>query len=140
MNVYDRVVPNHALETLWVLSIGALLMLGFDFVLRTVRAYIIDTASKRVDVVLSARIMERVLGMQLSAKPASVGSFAANLKAFESVRDFIASATVTALIDLPFVLIFLIALIWISPWIMLPALGRYVSGDRYRIFQPGKDA
>lgn len=122
MNVYDRVVPNHAVETLWVLSIGALLMLGFDFVLRTSRAYIIDTASKRVDVTLSARIMERVLGMQMAAKPASTGSFAANLRAFESVRDFIASATVTALVDLPFVFIFLIALIWISPWMVIPAV------------------
>ncbi|GAB2881228.1 type I secretion system permease/ATPase [Uliginosibacterium flavum] len=122
MNVYDRVVPNHAIETLWVLSIGALLVLGFDFMLRTIRAFIIDTASKRVDITLSARIMERVLGVKLSSRPISVGSFAANLRAFEGVRDFIASATVTALIDLPFVLIFLLVLMWISPWMILPAI------------------
>lgn len=122
MNVYDRVVPNRALETLWVLSIGALLMLVFDFVLRTVRALIIDAASKRVDVQLSSRIMERVLGVQMAARPASVGSFAANLRAFEGVRDFIASATVTTLIDLPFVLIFLLVMLWISPWMIVPAV------------------
>lgn len=122
MNVYDRVVPNHAIETLWVLSIGALLVLGFDFMLRTIRAFIIDTASKRVDITLSARIMERVLGVKLSSRPISVGSFAANLRAFEGVRDFIASATVTALVDLPFVLIFLLVLMWISPWMILPAI------------------
>lgn len=122
MNVYDRVVPNRALETLWVLSLGALLLLVFDFSLRTVRAYIIDVASKRVDVTLSARIMERVLGVQLAAKPLSVGSFAANLRAFEGVRDFIASATVTALVDLPFVFVFLLVMIWISPWMVIPAL------------------
>ncbi|MDQ8020618.1 MAG: type I secretion system permease/ATPase [Moraxellaceae bacterium] len=122
MNVYDRVVPNNAVETLWVLSIGAMLMLAFDFALRTIRAHIIDSASKRVDVVLSARIMERVLGVKLAARPASVGSFAANLKAFESVRDFIASATVTTLIDLPFTLLFLLVLAWISPWLILPPL------------------
>ncbi|MDB5799259.1 MAG: type secretion system permease/ATPase [Rhodocyclales bacterium] len=122
MNVYDRVVPNHALETLWVLSIGALLMLFFDLTLRTLRAYIIDTASKRIDVSLSALIMERVLGVRLAARPVSVGSFAANLKAFEGVRDFVASATVTALIDLPFVLIFLFVLVWISPWMAVPAV------------------
>ncbi|HSD38723.1 MAG TPA: type I secretion system permease/ATPase [Rhodocyclaceae bacterium] len=122
MNVYDRVVPNHAIETLWVLSIGALLMLLFDLTLRTVRAYIIDTASKRIDVSLSALIMERVLGVKLASRPVSVGSFAANLKAFEGVRDFVASATVTALIDLPFVLIFLLVLIWISPWMAVPAV------------------
>lgn len=122
MNVYDRVVPNQAIETLWVLSIGALLILGFDFALRSVRAFIIDTASKRVDVTLSARIMERVLGVKLASRPISVGSFAANLRAFEGVRDFIASATVTALVDLPFVLIFLLAMLWISPWFVIPAL------------------
>lgn len=122
MNVYDRVVPNHAIETLWVLALGAMLMLGFDFALRTARGYIIDVASKRIDITLSALIMERVLGIRMAARPASVGSFAANLRAFESVRDFIASATITSLIDLPFALIFLLVLVWISPWLILPPL------------------
>jgi ATP-binding cassette subfamily C protein LapB len=122
MNVYDRVVPNHAIETLWVLALGAGLILGFDFVLRTARGYILDVASKRIDVSLSALIMERVLGVKMSAKPASVGSFTANLRAFESVRDFIASASITTLVDLPFVLIFFLVLIWISPWLVLPPL------------------
>jgi len=122
MTVYDRVVPNHAVETLWVLAIGALLVLLFDFILRTLRAYIVDTAGKRIDVQLSARIMERVLGLRMDARPASVGSFASNLRAFEGVRDFIASATVTTLIDLPFVLLFLLVMVWISPWLLLPPL------------------
>lgn len=122
MNVYDRVVPNRAEETLWVLAIGILLVQGFDMLLRTVRAYIIDVAGKRIDTTLSARIMERVLGVRMEARPESVGSFAANLRAFETVRDFIASATVTALVDLPFVLLFVIALAWLSPWLVLPPL------------------
>ncbi|WP_027468590.1 type I secretion system permease/ATPase [Deefgea rivuli] len=122
MNVYDRVVPNHAMETLWVLALGATLVLGFDFVLRTARGYILDVASKRIDVTLSALIMERVLGIRMSARPASVGSFTANLRAFESVRDFIASASITTLVDLPFVLIFFLVLVWISPWLVLPPL------------------
>jgi len=120
MTVYDRVVPNHAVETLWVLAVGAVLVLGFDFMLRTLRAYIVDSAGKRIDVQLSARIMEKVLGLRMDARPASVGSFAANLRAFEGVRDFIASATVTTLIDLPFVLLFLLVMAWISPWLLLP--------------------
>lgn len=120
MNVYDRVVPNHAVETLWVLSLGVLLVLGFDFALRTLRASIVDAAAKRVDVVLSAEIMRRVLGVRMAARPLSVGAFAANLRAFESVRDFIASATVTSLIDVPFVLLFLVALAWISPALIVP--------------------
>lgn len=120
MTVYDRVVPNRAEETLWILSIGVLLMMGFDLVLRVLRAYILDTAGKRIDVTLSSRIMERVLGLRMAQRPASVGSFAANLRAFESVRDFVASASITTLVDLPFVLVFFAAILWISPWLLLP--------------------
>ena len=122
MTVYDRVVPNRAEETLWVLALGVLLMMGFDMVLRILRAYILDTAGKRIDVTLSARIMERVLGLRMADRPASVGSFAANLRAFESVRDFVASACITTLVDLPFVLVFVLALAWISPWFLVPVV------------------
>lgn len=118
MNVYDRVVPNHAYETLWVLALGLVLMLVSDLVLRTMRGRFVDLASSRADVKLSAFIMERVLGMRMEQRPASAGSFAANLRAFESVRDFIGSATVVAFIDLPFGLIFICVIGWIS-WIML---------------------
>ncbi|GLS04660.1 ABC transporter [Chitiniphilus shinanonensis] len=124
MNVYDRVVPNHAVETLWVLAIGAMLVLGFDFAMRTVRGHIIDVASKRVDIKLSALIMERVLGIRMDQRPASVGAFAANLRAFEAVRDFITSASATTLIDLPFVFVFVLVLLWLSPWfIVTPLIG-----------------
>ena len=122
MNVYDRVVPNHAFETLWVLSLGLLLMLVGDLVLRTLRGRFVDLASSRADVKLSAFIMERVLGMRMEQRPASAGSFASNLRAFESVRDFIGSATVVAFIDLPFALIFMVVIGWIS-WFMLIPLG-----------------
>jgi ATP-binding cassette subfamily C protein LapB len=122
MNVYDRVVPNLAIYTLWVLAAGAILSLVFDFLLKMTRGYMLDLASKRIDIQLSSLIMERVLGVRMSAKPASVGAFAANLRSFETIRDFIASASITALIDLPFVLIFLAAVAWIQPLLMLPIL------------------
>ncbi|HEX5801512.1 MAG TPA: type I secretion system permease/ATPase [Azospira sp.] len=117
LNVYDRVVPNAAFETLWSLSLGILLVVAADFGLRMVRSYVLDLAGKRVDVDLSSLIMERVLGMQMVHRPASAGSFAANLRAFESVRDFITSTTVTAFIDLPFAIIFLVLIVWIG-WMM----------------------
>jgi len=120
MNVYDRVVPNNAVETLWVLAIGIALVLGFNLLLTTLRAHVVDTASKRVDVKLSALIMDRVLGLRMEGRPASVGSFAANLRSFEAIRDFIASASITTLVDLPFVLLFLAVLAWISPWMVIP--------------------
>ena len=118
MNVYDRVVPNRAFETLWVLALGLSLMLISDLVLRTLRSRFVDLASSRSDVKLSAFIMERVLGMRMEQRPVSAGSFASNLRAFESVRDFIGSATVVAFIDLPFALIFILTIGWIS-WPML---------------------
>ncbi len=118
MNVYDRVVPNQAVDTLWVLSAGLALVLVGDLVLRTMRGKFVDLASSRADVKLSAYIMERVLGTRMEQRPVSAGSFAANLRAFESVRDFIGSATVVAFIDLPFALIFFVVIGWIA-WPML---------------------
>ena len=122
MNVYDRVVPNHATETLWVLAIGVTLVLCSDLFIRLLRSHFVDEASARIDVQISATLMERVLGMRLENRPQSVGSFAANLRGFEQVRDFIASSTVTALIDLPFALLFVGVIAWISPWLILPVV------------------
>lgn len=124
MNVYDRVVPNNAVETLWMLAGGLLLVFAVDYAIRLLRGHFVDLASSRIDLKLSALIMERVLGMRLANRPASVGSFAANLRSFETVRDFIASATVTAIIDLPFAILFLLVILWISwPLVALPILG-----------------
>jgi ATP-binding cassette, subfamily C, bacterial LapB len=114
MNVYDRVVPNHALETLWALSIGAALVVAFDLLMRTLRGYFIDIAGKKIDVVLSANIFERVLGMRMATRPASVGAFASSLQEFEAFREFLTSATITTLIDLPFVALFIAAMFWVG--------------------------
>lgn len=122
MNVYDRVVPNQATDTLWVLAVGILLVLCADAVLKVMRSWFVDLAASRVDVSLSASIMERVLGMKLAERPASVGSFATGLQAFESVRSFIGSATVIAFIDLPFVLLFTLVIGLISWVLVIPVL------------------
>ncbi len=122
MNVYDRVVPNQALDTLYVLAIGVAIVLIGDIVLRTLRGYFLDLAGNRVDVRLSALIMERVLGMRLEERPASAGSFAANLRSFEIVRDFITSATITTFIDVPFALLFVVVIGWIATPLIIPLL------------------
>ena len=111
MNVYDRVVPNNAISTLWVLAIGAFIVFAFDFLLKTLRGYFIDTAGRIADIRLASRIFEHVMGIKMAARPASAGAFANHLREFESLRDFFTSATVTTLVDLPFVLFF-IAIIW----------------------------
>lgn len=122
MNVYDRVVPNRSVETLWVMVIGICFVIFGDLILRTMRGYFLDWASHRIDIKLSAKIMEQVLGVRLEKRPTSVGSFASNLRSFEMVRDFITSATITTFIDIPFALIFIIAIGWISLWMMAPVV------------------
>ena len=122
MNVYDRVVPNRAMETLWVLALGVILMFAIDMALRMLRGYFIDLASARIDLQLSAQIMERVLGVRMEARPAAVGAFASNLRSFETVRDFITSATVTTFIDLPFALLFVLVIGMIHWVLVLPVL------------------
>ena len=122
MNVYDRVVPNQAIETLWALAIGIALVLCADLWLRSLRSRFVDEASARIDVALSATLLERVLGLKMAHRPESVGSFASQLRGFEQVRDFIASGTVTALIDLPFTLLFIGVMVWLSPWLALPVV------------------
>ena len=107
MNVYNRVIPNNAMETGWVLAIGAMTVLVFDFILRTLRGYFIDLAGRRIDVVVTRRIYDQLLNMKLAGRPASSGAFANMLREFDSVRDFMTSATMTALVDLPFTLFFL---------------------------------
>ncbi len=111
MNVYDRVVPNHALETLWVLAIGVATVLVFDLLLRTLRGYFIDMAGKKADVILSSTIFEKVMNIKMEARSNSVGSFANNMQEFESFRDFFTSTTLTTLIDVPFAFLF-IFVIW----------------------------
>ena len=122
MNVYDRVVPNRSVETLWVMSIGVAIIVIGDLILRTMRGYFLDWASTRIDVKLSARIMEQVLGTRLELRSNSVGSLASNLRSFESVRDFITSATITTLIDVPFGLVFIAVMAWISFPMVIPVI------------------
>ncbi|MDO9150849.1 MAG: type I secretion system permease/ATPase [Methylotenera sp.] len=122
MNVYDRILPNQATETLWVMAVGISLIFIGDLVLRTMRGYFLDWASTRIDIKLTARIMEQVLGIRLEQRPNSVGSFASNLRSFETVRDFITSATITTLIDIPFALIFVGVIGWIAWPMIIPVL------------------
>lgn len=123
MNVYDRVVPNHAEETLWVLAAGVSIVIFFDFTLKTLRAYFVDNTGKRIDVLLSSKIFEHVLNIKLHARPQSSGSFANRLREFETLREFFSSAVFVALVDFPFVILFLIIIYMIGGVVVVaPAL------------------
>lgn len=106
MNVYDRVVPNAAVETLWVLALGVVIVFMIEFVLRNLRSYFVDIAGKNADIIIASQLLERVMSMRMDKKPESTGSMANNLKEFESLRDFFTSGTLVLLVDLPFIFIF----------------------------------
>ncbi len=121
MNIYDRVVPNAAYETLAVLSIGLAVVLFFDLVIKSLRAHFLDYAGRKSDVKLSGKLFEQLLGMTMSSRPASAGVLAANMREFESIRDFFTSATLAALIDLPFCLLFILLIAVIAgPLAIIP--------------------
>lgn len=117
MNVYDRVIPNNAVETGWVLGIGALTVFGFDFLMRTLRGYFIDFAGHKIDVRSARKLYDQLLDMKLAVRPASSGVFANMLRDFDSVRDFFTSATLTIVADLPFTILFLTVIGLIGGWI-----------------------
>jgi len=112
MNVYDRVVPNSAIETLWVLAIGIFVIYIIDLILKNIRSYFLELAAKKSDVIISSILFEKVLDIKMSVRPSQTGSFASNLRDFDAIRNFITSSTLTALIDIPFTIIFLFV-IWI---------------------------
>ncbi|SDI73763.1 ATP-binding cassette, subfamily C, LapB [Pseudomonas abietaniphila] len=130
MNVYDRVVPNQATATLWVLAAGICGAYLFDLLLKGLRSLCLDLAGKKTDLIISATLFERIVGMAMKFRPARVGSYAQNIHEFQGMRDFLTSLTLTSLIDLPFTLIILLViallgghLVWI-PIVAFPlALG-----------------
>jgi len=128
MNVYDRVVPNQAFVTLWSLGAGVALAMVFEAVSRYVRAHLLDLAGKKADLVLGTLLFRQALSIQMEHKPASSGSFANQLREFESVRDFATSATLATISDLPFVLMFVGVIFMIGgplgwvPMILIPLI------------------
>ena len=107
MVVYDRVVPNAAIESLVALTIGVVLALGFDFIIKTLRASFIDKAGKVADSRMSKLIFEQLIAMNLASKNARAGAMASTVREFETLRDFFTSATLVAVVDLPFVFLFI---------------------------------
>lgn len=123
MNVYDRVVPNNAIETLWVLAIGIIIAYLFDFLLRSLRSHFVDVAGRNADVVLSSTLVDKVLTMRLDNRPESTGALVNNLREFEALREFFSSSTLLACIDVPFLFLFLALLCFIGgPLALLPLI------------------
>jgi len=123
MIVYDRVMPNGAMETLVALLIGVFIIFISDFVIRSLRAYFLDVAGAQADMVIADTLFEQVIDMELRSRKGPIGSIANSLREFETLREFMTSATLTTLIDIPFAVLFLFV-IWSigGPLVIVPLM------------------
>ena len=122
MQVYDRVIPNQSFSTLWVLVVGVALSIGLEFILKQVRSRIVDHSCNEVDHELSEWFFQRMLGIRMEARPASVGTLAAQVKGFEMVRGVLTSTSLFVLTDVPFALVFLVMITIIGGWLVVVPL------------------
>jgi ATP-binding cassette subfamily C protein LapB len=134
MQTYDRVVPNQALSTLWVLVAGLFIGTAFELVLRMVRAHLLDQAGKKTDLILSAALFERITGMAMKAKPASIGGFAQSIHDFQGLREFLTAVTLTSIIDLPFVALMLLVIGLLGGWLVLIPLIAFPLAVGFALF------
>ncbi len=122
MNVYDRVIPNLTIPTLWALAAGVALAIIFDFLLKIVRAQVVDETGRRIDMSVTGRLFDHLLEVRSDARPKSTGALASHIRDFDNVRDVLTSSAVIALTDAAFIFIFLAALYWIvGPLVIVPA-------------------
>jgi ATP-binding cassette subfamily C protein LapB len=119
MNVYDRVIPNNATETLMVFASGVIIVYMLDAFLKFFRTRMLEIAAKKSDVVMSSIIFEKVLDLKMALHPKSVGSFANNIRDFDAIRSFLTNSTMALVIDLPFAVIFLLVIYYIGGGIVL---------------------
>jgi ATP-binding cassette, subfamily C, bacterial LapB len=123
MTIYDRVVPNNAFSSLLALSIGMGIVIIFDFVLKLLRAYFVDHAGAQIDREIGEEVFRRLLAIRLELKKGSTGALAGLMRELEALRDFFASATLTAVVDVPFIILTLIVVAIIGGWVALvPAI------------------
>ncbi len=119
MHVYDRVIPNKAIPTLWVLALGVLLALGLDFALRLARSQLIDEVGRTLDAKFSQKLFEKVMNIPLAERAGSTGALAKRVAEYELVRDFFASTTVVLAIDVMFLVLFLGLITILAGWLVL---------------------
>ena len=123
MTVYDRVVPNNAISSLVALSIGLGIVIIFDFILKMLRSYFVDYAGAQIDRDIGGEVFARLLAIRLDLKKGSTGALASMMRELEALRDFFASATLTAVVDVPFIILTLVVVWIIGGWVVaVPAL------------------
>lgn len=123
MNVYDRVVPTGAYTSLWTLAIGTGIAIFLEFIMRWLKARLVDLGGKKADLAINATLLREIMAIRLEHRPQSIGIFASSMRDFESLRDFFSSASLVILADMPFVLMFIVLIAAIGgPLAWIPAL------------------
>lgn len=123
MQVYDRVIPSQSNATLIVLTVGVLLSIGFEYVLKQIRAKLVDQSFKNIDDELSLVFFKKALRIRLDARPRDLGTFIAELRSFEGVRGFLTAATLFVLADAPFAILFILIITFIGGPLGLVPIG-----------------
>jgi ATP-binding cassette subfamily C protein LapB len=108
MNVYDRVVPTQAYTSLWTLAIGTTVAILLEFGTRWLKARLVDLAGRKADLSLNAMLLREIMAIRLEHRPQSIGIFASSMRDFESLRDFMSSASMVMVVDLPFIALFIV--------------------------------
>ncbi|MGE0410068.1 MAG: type I secretion system permease/ATPase [Amphiplicatus sp.] len=137
MTVYDRVLPNQAIESLVALTIGVVIAHIFDFLLKSLRGYFVDIAGQRLDAAVGARVFDNLMGMRLDARRGATGATAGLIREFDNLRDFFSSATLVAVVDFPFILLFIAVIALIGgPIAFIPLLGVLAAIAAGLVIQP----
>ena len=106
MNVYNRIVPTQAYASLWTLAIGTTLAIIFEFLMRWLKARLIDIGGKKADLAINATLLREIMTIRLEHRPNSIGVFASSMRDFDALRDFFSSASLVLVTDLPFIFLF----------------------------------
>jgi ATP-binding cassette, subfamily C, bacterial LapB len=122
MTVYNLIIPNNATSSLIALSIGLAIILVFDFILKILRAYFVDVAGADIDSDIGDSVFQQLLNLRMDHRRGSTGGLASMMRELETLRDFFASATITAVVDVPFIIITLTVLAMIGGWLVLVPL------------------
>jgi len=122
MNVYDRVIPNRAQSTLWVLAIGVLLAFALDYALRRARTGVIDDLGRELDLKLSQKIFARILAAPLSERKGNTGNLVARVSEYQIVRDFFTSTTLVLVVDMAFLVLFVLLIAYLAGWLAIVPL------------------
>jgi ATP-binding cassette, subfamily C, bacterial LapB len=117
MNVYDRIIPNKAATSLWVLALGALFAIAVEYSMRLARTGLIDEVGRSIDARLSQRLLDKVLNLPLATQRGSTGALARRVTEYEQVRDFFASTTVVLITDILFLFVFVALIAFLGGWL-----------------------